>query len=76
MAFEDGDSTKSMFFTNSNDHLVDISEQGLLRVWRYPKLELVWCRHFETDVVDMVYSSMNELVLIGFRGQLRFFVWG
>jgi WD40 repeat protein len=75
MAFEDNESTKALFFTSGNDRLVDISERGLLRIWQFPALQLLWCRHFEAEVVDMAYSSLHEQVIVAFRGQLRFLSW-
>lgn len=37
------------------------------------KPELQWAHNFDLAVVDMVYSSKNQLVIIAFRENLRFF---
>ena len=39
-------------------------------------MQLVFDHHFDQEVVEMVYSPLHDLILVGFRGQLRFLGWG
>ena len=53
--------------------MIELSENGLLRIWSLMKSELQWSHNFDMPTVNMVYSSRNQLVIIAFNEILRFF---